>query len=73
LELADDVPWTELWIMQIPADLIASFSFESGLEQRPRDAAIPDLYFHCKKSDASIWQLSTGLAHFGTVPPASHH
>jgi hypothetical protein len=26
-------------------------------------AAILDLYFHCKKSDAYIWQLSKGLVH----------
>jgi hypothetical protein len=45
----------------------------SGLEAKTAaTAAILDLYIHCKKSDPYIWQLSTRLANFGTVPPASH-
>jgi hypothetical protein len=47
--------------------ILFGYFIGNGLEAGDRSyAAILDLYFHCKKSNASIWQLSTGLAHFGT-------
>jgi hypothetical protein len=62
----------ELWITQISGRSFSVISLEAGLKQSPWYAAVWDLYFHCKKSDPYIWQLSTGPANFGTVPPASH-
>ena len=46
--------------------LFRSFSGKGLEAETAAIAAILDLYFHCKKSDAYIWQLSTGLVHFGT-------
>ena len=71
-ELAVDVSQPELWITQISSRSCFVISLEAGLKQSRATAAILDLYFHCRKSDPYIWQLSTRLANFGTVPPASH-
>jgi hypothetical protein len=57
----------ELWITQISGRSYSVISLETGLKQRPQLRGHSGfLYFHCKKSGAYIWRLSTGLAHFGT-------
>jgi hypothetical protein len=71
LELAVDGSRLSCGLRKFPAALVSLFHWKDfigkSLEaETAATAAIPDLYFHCKKSDAYIWQLSTGLVHFGT-------
>jgi hypothetical protein len=53
---------TKLWITQISARSYLVIHWK-WLGKDRSYAAIPDLYFHCKKIDAYIWQLSKGLVH----------